>query len=613
MRARFSDSTPARRLYFGAGIALLLIVLGGLTGCQSDASTTDARPNVLVLLADDQGWGDVGVNGNATVRTPHLDTLARQGATFKHFYVQPVCSPTRAELLTGRYHPRGGVYGTSAGEERLDLDEYTMGETFQDAGYATGVFGKWHNGSQFPYHPNARGFDAFYGFTSGHWGHYFDWTLERGAELVEGNGYLPDDLTDRTLQFIEDHRDEPFFVYLPYNTPHSPMQVPDRFFDRYADADLPREHRYADRENPTKTRAALAMAENLDWNVGRLLDRLEALDLSRETIVLYFSDNGPNGWRWNANMRGRKGSTDEGGVRVPLMIRWPGQIPADTTVSEIAGAIDLLPTLADLAGIPVGADTTLDGRSLTPFLFDEEEPEWADRRLFAHWGGDVSVRTPRYRLDAEGRLYDLTEDPEQQTNVADAHPEVAERLRTAVEDWEADLLPELERKDRPFPVGPPSSPSTRLPARDGVAHGTIERSNRFPNSSFFRNWTRPTDSITWDVQVHTPGRYRATVYYTLAQGNEGVDLELRFRDHAVRGEITAVHDPPLVGKEQDRIPRQESYVKSFRPLDLGTLRLEAGRDALVLRAPDIPGEEAVDLRWLELTRLDAGAAPSNDR
>jgi len=581
--------------------SLCLVLLGAsLTVCSASESP---QPNVIVILVDDQGWGDLGMNGNSTVRTPHLDTLARQGTTFEHFYVQPVCSPTRAELLTGRYHPRGGVYGTSAGEERLDLDEHTMGETFQEAGYATAVFGKWHNGSQFPYHPNARGFDAFYGFTSGHWGHYFDWTLERGAELVEGNGYLPDDLTDQALQFIEDHRDEPFFVYLPYNTPHSPMQVPDRFYDRYADADLQRAHRYADRENPTKTRAALAMAENLDWNVGRLLDRLEALDLTRETIVLYLSDNGPNGWRWNANMRGRKGSTDEGGVRVPLLIRWPGQIAPETEVSQIAGSIDLLPTLADLADIPVRADTTLDGRSLAPLLLGQNEPNWAERRLFAHWGGDVSVRTQRFRLDAEGRLYDLTEDPEQRTNVADAHPAVAERLRTAVEEWEADLLPELERKDRPFPVGTPDSPLTRLPARDGVAHGTIERSNRFPNSSFFRNWTRPTDSITWDVAVKTPGQYRVAVYYTIAEENTGAVMDVAFKGKTVRQKISHPHDPPLIGEDRDRIPRQESYVKDFRRVEFGELELQAERGPLRVKASHIPGSQAIDLRWIELELL----------
>jgi len=594
----------------------LLLLTAGLVcvavgmGCSpSDSEESDARPNVLVLLADDQGWGDLGLTGNLAVQTPRLDSLARQGAVFDHFYVQPVCSPTRAELLTGRYHPRGGVYGTSVGEERLDLDEHTIGESFRQAGYATGVFGKWHNGSQPPHHPNARGFNTFYGFASGHWGHYFDWTLEHDNELVQGAGYLPDDLTDRALAFIETHRDEPFFAYVPYNTPHSPMQVPDRFFDRYADADLQRAHRYADRENPTKTRAALAMAENLDWNVGRLLDRLEALDLTRETIVLYFSDNGPNGWRWNGNMRGRKGSTDEGGVRVPLIVRWPDAIAPGTEIDRIAGAIDLLPTLTDLADIPVGADTTLDGRSLAPLLLGEDH-EWPDRRLFAHWNGEVSVRTPQFRLDHEGRLYDLSEDPQQRTNVADTHPAVAERLRDTVAAWRQTLLPELERKDRPFPVGHPEYPVARLPARDGTASGTIERSNRFPNSSFFRHWTSSDDSIAWDVEVRTPGRYRATVYYTLAEGNAGVELVLRHGDRSVRETVTTVHDPPLVGAEHDRIPRQESYVKDFRPLELGTLSLEAGRGPLVLRAPDIPGQEAVDLRRVELTLLEAAAEGS---
>jgi len=589
---------PGRLLWL---LAAGLVLFGMGTGCSSsDPGAPRDRPNVLVLLADDQGWGDLGLTGNTAVQTPHLDSLARQGAVFDHFYVQPVCSPTRAELLTGRYHPRGGVSGTSAGEERLDLDEHTIAESFQRAGYATGVFGKWHNGSQPPYHPNARGVDTFYGFTSGHWGHYFDWTLERGTDLVEGEGYLPDDLTDHALRFIEEHRDEPFFAYVPYNTPHSPMQVPDRFFDRIAEADLQRAHRYADRENPTKTRAALAMAENLDWNVGRLLDRLETLDLTRETIVLYFSDNGPNGWRWNANMRGRKGSTDEGGVRVPMIVRWPGGIAPGTEIDRIAGAIDLLPTLTDLAGIPVGTDTTLDGRSLAPLLRGDETAP-SDRRLFAHWGGDVSVRTQQFRLDHEGRLYDITEDPQQRTNVADEHPAVATRLRDAVAAWKEKMLPELEEKDRPFPVGHPAFPVARLPARDGVAHGAIERSNRFPNSSFFRNWTSPQDSITWDVNVRTPGRYRATVYYTLAEGNAGTELELRFRDRSVRRAVTTVHDPPLIGKERDRIPRQESYVKKFRPLDLGVFRLDPGRHPLVLRAPVIPGKEAVDLRRVELT------------
>jgi arylsulfatase A-like enzyme len=191
------------------------------------------KPNVLIILADDQGWGDLSINGNSNLNTPNIDGLAREGARFEYFYVCPVCSPTRAEFLTGRYHPRGGVYSTSAGGERLDLDERTLGDTFKAAGYVTGAFGKWHNGSQWPYHPNARGFDEFYGFCSGHWGNYFDPRLEHNRKPVKGNGFIIDDLTERAMQFMEQNRSKPFLCYLPYNTPHSPMQVPDRFYKKF--------------------------------------------------------------------------------------------------------------------------------------------------------------------------------------------------------------------------------------------------------------------------------------------------------------------------------------------------------------------------------------------
>ena len=597
----FSDSREFCRAPLLWVLAALL--LGGACTEAWRPQAPERPPNVVIVLADDQGWGDVAFNGNTTVHTPHIDRLAREGTVFEHFYVQPVCSPTRAELLTGRYHPRGGVYSTSAGGERLDADERTLAEAFHQAGYATGLFGKWHNGSQHPYHPNARGFDAFYGFTSGHWGHYFDWVLEENIELVEGTGYIVDDLTDRALAFIEAHRDEPFLAYLPYNTPHSPMQVPDRFFEKYEDAALQDDHRYSEQEDRVKTRAALAMSENIDWNVGRVLDRLDELNLADETIVIYLSDNGPNGWRWNANMRGRKGSTDEGGVRVPMIIRWPGEIPADTTVADIAGAIDLFPTLADLAGISAESVKPFDGRSLKPLL-QGEGADGSQRLLFAHWNGRTSVRTPRFRLDHEGRLYDIAADPEQRRDVAGAHPEAAERLRDTVDAWNRTIRAELDETDRPFPVGGAGFYLTRLPARDGMAHGTVERSNRFPNASFFRNWTSTADSVTWDVRVETPGRYRARVYYTLAEEDTGAAMRLSFKGQAVDQTITTPYDPPLVGEQHDRIPRIESYVKRFRPVAFGAIELPEGRGPLTLRALKIPGREAIDVRWVELELLE---------
>ena len=162
-----------------------------------------ARPNIVIFLADDQGWGDLSLNGNHNLQTPHIDSLARDGAMLDRFYVCPVCSPTRAEFLTGRYHPRGSVFSTSAGGERLDLDERTVGDVFRDAGYATGAFGKWHNGMQYPYHPNGRGFDEYYGFCSGHWGDYFSPPLEKNGQLVRGQGFIIDDFTNQAMAFIE--------------------------------------------------------------------------------------------------------------------------------------------------------------------------------------------------------------------------------------------------------------------------------------------------------------------------------------------------------------------------------------------------------------------------
>ena len=195
-------------------------------------------PNIILILTDDQGWGDLSMTGNTNISTPNIDQLARDGVFLERFYVSPVCSPTRAELLTGRYHVRGGVWSTGAGGERLDLDETTIAEIFRDAGYSTAAYGKWHNGMQAPYHPNSRGFDDYYGFCSGHWGNYYNPMLEHNGEIVKGNGFIIDDFTQHGIEFMEKNRNKPFFLYLPFNTPHSPMQVPDRFWENFKDKEL---------------------------------------------------------------------------------------------------------------------------------------------------------------------------------------------------------------------------------------------------------------------------------------------------------------------------------------------------------------------------------------
>ncbi len=581
-------------------VAALSLLAGA---CSSGQESSSRSPNLVVVLADDQGWGDLSLHGNSNLATPNIDSLAHDGAMFEHFYVCAVCAPTRAEFLTGRYYARGGVRGVSTGQERLNIDEHTIAQTFKAAGYATGAFGKWHNGTQHPYHPNARGFDEFYGFTEGHWGHYFDYEMDHNGTLVRGEGFVIDDVTNHALEFIEQHKDGPFFAYLPYNTPHSPMQVPDGYWERFESKELEMRHRDPDREDVPKTRSALAMVENIDWNVGRVLAKLDELGLDDETIILYFSDNGPNSWRWNGGMKGRKGSIDEGGLRSPLVLRWNGHIEPGTTISEVAGAIDLLPTLADLAGIQVAGTKPLDGRSLVPLLMDQEI-EWEDRLLYSlrlqRGQKRVSVRNQRFRLDSEGQLFDIETDPGQREDVAAEHPDEAVALRDAAAAWMEEIGPSVGPDDRPFPVG--HAEVTLLPARDGVPHGGIERSANAPNCSYFTNWTSPEDSITWDVDVVEAGEYEISVYYTAAEA--GSTIEAAFEGASVRGTVGEVHDPPAYGAAHDRVPRiGESLVKDFRPLPLGKTTLQKGRGMLTLKAVEVAGKQVAEIRYAELKRL----------
>lgn len=563
------------------------------------------RPNVVIFLSDDQGWGDLSVNGNTNLSTPHIDSLARDGAQFDRFFVCPVCSPTRAEFLTGRYHPRGNISSTSAGGERLDLDERTIANVFKSQGYATAAFGKWHSGGQYPYYPLARGFDEFYGFCSGHWGDYFSPPLEHNGRHVKGNGFIIDDLTDRAIGFIEAHRDQPFFCYVPYNTPHAPYQAPDQAYEKFRNTDLAMRAPAGQKEGLETTKAVLAMCENIDANVGRVLKRLDELKLADNTIVLYFCDNGPNTVRWNGGMRGRKGSTDEGGVRSPLLMRFPKQIAAGTRVTQIAGAIDLLPTLAALCDVSLGAGgKPLDGMSLVPWLRGTTT-KLADRMIFSHWAGKVSVRTQQYRLDAMGHLYELANDPGQARDLADERGETASQLRQAVADWRANVLSELDRSDRPFTVGYREFPVTWLPAADGLAHGNAKRSDKAPNCSYFTDWTKPTDSVTWDVDVATAGRYEVTLYYTCAAKNVGGAIELSLGNSRLAAKVTEANDPPTVGLEHDRAPRgPESLMRDFKPLKMGTVALAKGHGTLTLHATKIIGGRSIETNGVELRLVD---------
>jgi len=576
--------------------------------CAIDREVDARQPNVVVFLTDDQGWGDLSGNGNTNLATPNVDSLARDGATLSNFYVCQVCAPTRAEFLTGRYYPKTGVSGVSRGQGRLNPDETTIADLFQAAGYTTGCFGKWHNGTQPPYHPNDRGFDEFYGFTSGHWGHYFSPPLDHNRKRVKGNGFLVNDLTDHALDFIQANRDRPFFCYVPYNTPHSPMMVPDRDYEKFAGQDPELRHRDPDREDVMMTRAALALCENIDRNVGRILKKLDDCQLRDDTIVIYFSDNGPNSYRWNGGMKGRKGSIDEGGLRSPFFIRWPNRIRAGSTVKQIAGAIDLLPTLVDFTEVSFQPKEgkSIDGRSLRPLLLGDSHT-WDPRSLFAIKGKQVSVRTPRFRLDAGGKLFEIDSDRGQRIDVSEQHPQIASQLRNQANEHAESMGVHFRANEkRPFTVG--YGNETTLTARDGIAHGTIQRSSKAPNNSFFTNWTDLKDSITWNVQVGQTGLYEVVVYYTCSQGDEGSRLQVSLVDgDSTEGVVREPFDPPLYDKSKERVEKSHYFVKDFQPLSLGELRLERGVGTLELSALTMKGQRVIDVHSIDL-RLQSSPA-----
>jgi len=605
-------------------LLLCVFILGFASAAIAD------QPNVVIFLADDAGWGDYGFNGNQQIATPNIDQIARQGATLDRFYVCPVCSPTRAELLTGRYHLRGGVVGVSTGQERLDLDERTIADAFKAAGYATGAFGKWHNGSQWPYHPMARGFNEYFGHTSGHWGEYFDPELEHNGKMVRTQGYIVDVCTDKAIDFIRRNHEKPFFCYVPFTTPHSPWAVPEEDWVRFKDKPITQTATDPQREVIEHTRCALAMVENQDRNVGRILRELEQKGILDDTIIVYFSDNGPNSMRFNGGMKGRKGTTDEGGLRVPGLIRWPRTIPGGKVVTQITGAIDLLPTLLSLTEVDRVGDKPLDGVDLSPLLtFPESQDnaspqptvDWPERMIFSTWAGRISVRTDQYRLDDKGLLFDMIADPGQTQDLSRTKPEVATTLRKAVADWDAEMKHEADHKlqkgisqserpkssvdPRPIHIGFKEFPMTILPARDGEPKGGIRRSSSAPNSSYFVNWTSVDDTIAWQVTVVNSGRYDVTIDYTCPLNDAGSKIELGFCQSKLDAIVSPGWDPPLYNN-QDTLPRPpaESKMKPFRTLSLGSIELAAGAGELRLRALQIPGQSVMDLRRITLTYVD---------
>ena len=384
------------------------------------------------------------------------------------------------------------------------------------------------------------------------------------------------------------------------------MQVPDKFWKKFENKELSQEGSngpFSSREEMDHTRAALAMCENIDWNIGRILDQLNTHKLRENTIIIFLSDNGPNGYRWNSGMKGIKGSTDEGGVRSPLSISWKGKISGGRVINEIASSIDLLPTLKDLVGINQKPRKQLDGISLKPLLLDENI-KWNNRLIFNYWKGKLSVRSQNYRLDKENKLFNMAKDPNQKVDVSKENKKILKKLLIAKEKWKKEVLSKLPEKDkRPFLIGHPSLNTTQIPARDGIADGEIKRSNRHPNCTFFTNWINIDDKIIWKAEVPVAGNFEVIVYYSCNEDAVGSEFEISFNKSRLKGSILEAHNPKEYGAENDRSLRTESYVKDFKPLKIGEIKLEKGKGNLIVKGLKKTGKSLMELRLILFKRI----------
>lgn len=570
------------------------LIVSFIISCDNNENE---KPNILIFLSDDQGWGDLSINGNPNLSTPNIDAIADNGAVFEKFYVSPVCSPTRAELLTGKYFIRSGVRGVTQGYERMDLGHTLMSDFFKEKKYKTGLFGKWHNGSQPPYHPNTRGFDEFYGFTSGHWGNYYSPVLERNSKIIRGKGYISDDITNNAITFMKNSID-PFFTFVSFNTPHSPMQVPSLYLEN---TKVMKQGRYMDRENILKTKAALAMVENLDYNVGRVLDSLKKFKKYNNTIIIFFSDNGPNGFRWNNDLKGKKGSTNEGGVRVPFLIQWPKGIKKSIEVNQISSVMDVFPSLVELCNFK--SIINFDGES---FVKNLKKPNLLDdtRKVFSYWGNKISVRNNNFILDSDDNLYNLNYDLEQ-SNPLDSFSNDYTELKSAKKKWEDSLIRNYQKKKdkRRFTVNYSEQIDTHLPARDAEITGKLKRSSIHPNDSFIENWIDMDDFIFWEIDVMDKSSAEVELYYTLPEESKGTKIAIEYQNKFYEKVLNESFDSDLFGQENDIVERSESYNKEFKKINMGKIEFDEGKSVLKLKTLDKAGEKSIDFRLLIIKKI----------
>lgn len=429
---------------------LTLLSLSILTGCATSTATSrpgERPPNVVIIITDDQGYGDMAAHGHPLLSTPHLDQLHDTSTRLERFYVSPVCSPTRASLLTGRYNYRTGVVDTFVGRSMMHASEKTLAEYLQEAGYRTGIFGKWHLGDNYPLRALDQGFEEALLHQGGGIGQpsdppetsYFDPILQHNGETVQREGFCTDIFTDATIDFMERHQDEPFFAYLATNAPHSPFVAPEEYKQPYLDAGL-----------DDRLAAFFGMITNIDDNVGKVLATLDDLGIRKNTLFIFLTDNGTavpsQDEAYAGPFRGRKGTVYEGGIRVPCFLHWPGTTAAGQTVGALSAHIDIVPTVLAALELDAPEHAHWDGVNLWPVLQGEAAGD-TDRHVVLQWHrGNApeafrgsAVVGQRWKLVEGVELYDLQADPLESTDRAGEHPEIVADLRNFYEAWFSDV------------------------------------------------------------------------------------------------------------------------------------------------------------------------------
>lgn len=545
----------------------------------SSGASAAGRPNVVLVISDDQGYGDLGTHGNRWLKTPHLDQFAKQSVELTNFHVSPVCSPTRASLMTGRYNYRTGVVDTFLGRSLMFADETTLAEMLAGAGYATGIFGKWHLGDNYPMRAIDQGFREALVLKGGGLrqpsdppgGHgYFDPPLMHNGRLEATSGYCSDLFAGAAMEFIERNRAGRFFVYLAFNAPHSPLEVPDEDVAPYRHMHLTADDWSGQGHPPDgpfdaeQTAKVYGMIANLDRNFGRVMSKLDELKLTDNTIVVFLTDNGPQQARYNAGLHGSKGSVYEGGIRVPCFLRWPAKLTGGRRVEQLSAHIDLAPTLLEACGITPRDDVRFDGRSLWPLLTGRTDNR-PERTLFFQWHrGDRPERlracaavNDRWKLvQPRGagdkppdtkvcELYDLPHDPFELHDVADDHPHIVARLTREYEAW-FDAM----RRQRDFAL-----PRIAVGSEHENPVVLTRQDWRGPRAGW-----KPGDLGHWDLEIARSGEYRVTLFFVA--GNAAT-LHCKIGEQ----ELSHAVDSPA-----------DEYTFSSVPLASGAVRLEAWLD-----------------------------------